>query len=168
MLITLPAPGTTGSAYTTYDEIKDRLPDIANMVIPAGHTIQEWVADCISYVGDEIDGRLEGLYVTPFSPTPKLIATIARYFTISMILDPNFVGEIPAESRWSDTNRRNGEALLKRIESGDLVLHSATQVEGSRDLPLSTSRDRARDMTQGFKDSEGALIDQLSGSLDYL
>jgi len=140
--------------YTTYDDVDNEIQNLAEC-IPAGKTDEVWVTAQIENAQQEIDGRLGAFYTVPFSTVPDIIKAIALYFTCSRILGANFVGEIPADSKWVDTYYNRGNALLKAIESGDTAISG---IAASIDMPLSNSENRGRVFTQDMLDSEGTVV----------
>jgi phage gp36-like protein len=148
--------------YTTYDELKHLMDSGTvklDQLAPDGLDPQAWVQELIGYAQDEIDGRLERRYVVPFDPTPSVVRVIARYLAKAYILNPNYAGELPSESKWVDINYRRADDLLRAIERGDLKLTDAQEAVVLMDMPLSTTADgRSRVFTQTIRDASGEMI----------
>ena len=148
--------------YTTYDELGKRVNNI-DQYAPEGEVPIIWIADIITQAQDEIDGRLAHLYSVPFDPVPSLISAIARYLALSYLLNPGFVGEVPAESKVVDTNYRRADDLLKRLESGEVTL-DVSSTSATPATPQSSSSSRGRVLTQTTVDADGAVL--VSGSME--
>lgn len=152
-------------AYTTQAKIEGSIANPAQYC-PEDKSYVDWIADQIESAQDEIDGRLEGLYSVPFSdPVPGLVKTIARYFACSLVMNPGFVGEVPADSKVVDTFYSRGDALLRRIEKGEIKLDaSGSEIESG--APQSSTIDTARAISRTTYDSEGNVLDE--GTLEGL
>ncbi len=155
-IVTLPAASLPG-IYTTYTEIQRRIANVDDYK-PAAvlDSAAVWVGNVITDAQDEIDGRLALLYVVPFDPVPSIIKAICRFLACSYILNPGFVGEVPADSKVVDTNYKRANDLLEKIESGELVISGAT-LAGDM-ASQSTTEDFARTFSVTQRDSDGNTI----------
>jgi phage gp36-like protein len=143
--------------YCTYEDIDNTIHELSDLT-PVGKTLATWVADNIAFADKEIDGRLGGKYVVPFSPVPDLIAELSRLLTCSNCLRGNFVGTIPNDSRLIDYYRQTAEKLMKEILDGTVLLTDATAVtDGSSSIVVS-SDDKGRDFTQTKYDTNGNVL----------
>jgi len=145
------------AAYTTYAILDNEIVNMAEHV-PADKDSATWVAAQITNVQAEIDGRLAARYVVPFVTVPVLIQTIALYLAASRVLNPGYVGEIPAESAYVDTYYKRGNDLLKQLETGELTLTGITPATSS--LPLSSVSDTDRVFTQTTYDEDGDVLEE--------
>lgn len=81
-----------------------------------------YIATQLSHTQAEIDARLAGRYVVPFSPIPPLIEAMALDMTVHAILTRRvFTGERTNTSQWPDAWRRSFD-LLDRVATGDIPL----------------------------------------------
>lgn len=151
-------PGTV-NLYCTYADIDNELDDLTN------HIPQNKIADGTAWVEAqiykcmmEIDGRIGGMYTVPFTtPIPSIIRTICIYMSVSRILGPGYVGEVPAGSYYVDANYKRGNDLLKRIESGEIVLTGASVPVDTG--VLSNTSDQGFEFTQNVRDSDGNVTE---------
>ncbi len=155
------------SLYCTYTDIDNEIDDLLDHVPQSKKTTTDdavaWVNSRIIACGYEIDGRLGMTYGTPFDPVPSIITTIALYLSCSRILSTGYVGEIPADSRYVDTYYKRADDLLKRIESGDIVIPQAEKMSDSAGV-LSNTSDIGMVFTQTTYDSDGDVL--TTGSMD--
>lgn len=159
---TVPVP-VVGAYYCSYADIDAKIVDIIDHV-PTGKDPETWVYSQIAFCMEEIDGRLGDRYVVPFaSPIPALIRTICMYLSISAVLNPGYVGEIPAESRYVDTYWKKGDDLLKAVQKGDIelsgVILNIVTIDGSQ----SSTADAGCEFVLNSLDSERDVIE--SGSM---
>lgn len=149
--------------YCIYDDMDNEIADLTDHV-PTGKVAAVWVGAQIDKAESEIDGRLGSRYTVPFTTVPALITTIAIYLATSRILNPGFIGEIPADSKVVDTYYKRADDLLKRLESGELVLETATESTDDTASPQSSTSSQTREFTQNILDSDGDVSSY--GSMD--
>lgn len=140
--------------YTTYAEISDRINTISQYV-PTGETEATWVADMIEDAEDEINGRLAHLYTVPFSsPYPVIITTICKYFAISRVMNPGFVGEVPADNRVVDTYYKRGNDLLEKLEAGEITIPNVTVPNNAKAVSSTEDYDKVFTTTKYIDETQ--------------
>ena len=113
----------------------------------------------ISQAENRINAGLAQRYTTPISPTPLMVAEIARDYTIKLLLEKAVTHEGMNENQWLTMWVSRTDSLLAQLSRGEIALisSSGTIIEPARDDVWSN----VKDFTPTF-----TVLDPLDQELD--
>ena len=113
----------------------------------------------ISQAENRINAVLAQRYTTPISPTPSMVAEIARDYTIKLLLEKAVTHEGMNENQWLTMWVSRTDSLLAQLSRGEMALisSSGTIIEPARDDVWSN----VKDITPTF-----TVLDPLDQELD--
>ena len=103
-------------AYTSPSEIKKIMRKLPTSVTDEDLFYHIEKADAL------IDGKLGGVYVTPFNPVPKLIENISTDLAIFFMAESLFSSNQPNLDEYQKTRYDRAIELLNQILEGDISL----------------------------------------------